>query len=195
MRRARNVDPKCLCEFDMAVNIPPSRMHWARFEVHNMAPINQRNDSQHNHSYDSIIETRTRAARNCNFPDNYWPHHSCQFYHPSVVIDKEINLKFHDGNEISANSVITLVACTNRSIIDEKFGKKTKIDHWPQFPMAQFELTHLQAIPIFGSFNVTPGGLRQPVQSKIQDYDYDDFSTDLEGSVNYDEDYDDNHGE
>ena len=198
MRRARYADPRCFCEFDMAVNIPPSRMHWARFDVHNRAPMNEDDESQHSLSRESYFEMR--ALQYYKVPDEHWPPHILarrNFYPPLALTDRDFGINLDHNDTISTlDSVITLVACTNRSNIKLKFGKKTKIDHWPQFPMAQFELTHLQAIPIFGSFTITlPRGIRRNVQPVVQDCDYDDFDTDDEGSVIYDEDYDGTHGE
>jgi len=39
MKAARNADINCICEYDLAVNIPPEKMHWARFDEHNMVPV------------------------------------------------------------------------------------------------------------------------------------------------------------
>jgi len=39
MKAARNADIDCICEYNLAVTIPPEKMHWARFDDHNMVPV------------------------------------------------------------------------------------------------------------------------------------------------------------
>ena len=39
MKMARGIDPNCICEYNLGIGIPPERIHWARFEEHNMAPV------------------------------------------------------------------------------------------------------------------------------------------------------------
>jgi hypothetical protein len=39
MQTARGVDRNCFCEFDMAAEVPPEIMHWARYSDHHMAPV------------------------------------------------------------------------------------------------------------------------------------------------------------
>jgi len=39
MQTARGIDRNCVCEFDMAAEVPPELMHWARYYDHHMAPV------------------------------------------------------------------------------------------------------------------------------------------------------------
>ncbi len=140
MKVARSVDKKCLCEYDFATHIPPPLMHWARFDVHNMAPF--------------------RAMQN------------------------------EDGKTSNAFNHITLVACTKQSSIKRKFGKSTKINHWPQFPLAQLEQNGFECIPIYGSFTIIPLKGFQNRHEPPHHLDMDNFDTDEEQSVNLDLDFD-----
>ena len=95
-----------------------------------------------------------------------------------------------DGTK-NAFNLTTLIACTNQSLIKRKFGRNSKIDHWPQFPLAQLEQTNFQCIPIYGTFTIIPlKGLQNPNENNSLPPDCDDLDTDEEGSVNYDLDWD-----
>jgi hypothetical protein len=96
-----------------------------------------------------------------------------------------------DGTTKYAFNHITLVACTKQSTIKRKFGKLTKITHWPQFPLAQLEQNGFESIPIYGSFTIIPlkgfQNCHKPPRH-LEEGDY--FDTDEEQSVNLDLNFD-----
>ncbi len=120
-------------------------MHWARFDVHNMAPF--------------------RAMQN------------------------------EDGTTKNAFNHITLVACTKQSSIKKKFGKLTKINHWPQFPLAQLKQNGFESIPIYGSFTIIPlKGFQNHHKPPHHLEEGDNFDMDEEQSVDLDLDFDSTDG-
>ncbi len=60
-----------------------------------------------------------------------------------------------DNKGINQLNCITLVTNTRREIIESKFGNKSKIEHRPQFAMAQLEFYGVSIPPIYGSLNIT----------------------------------------
>ena len=140
MKAARNADIDCICEYDLAINIPPEKMHWARFDEHNMVPA----------SFDD------RANNTLNY--------------------------------------VTLVACPRRDGIEDIFGHKVKIFHWPIFTLSQLELNGFESIPIYGGFNVYPS--RGGRFHQVPDVQIDDcFDSDDDHPINHHLDWDDNDGE
>lgn len=136
MQAARGADSNCTCEFDMAAQIPPEKMHWGRYDDHHMAPVEL------------------------------------------------------DNKGINKKKLITLLGNTNRIIIESKFGKNARIEHWPQFPMAQLEFNGFKFPPIYGSLNIIPRGTEVLHQKTSNQGELDDMEDDDNGSTNYDEDYD-----
>ena len=39
MQAARRTDRNCTCEFDMAAQVSPEKMHWARYHDRHMVPV------------------------------------------------------------------------------------------------------------------------------------------------------------
>ena len=97
---------------------------------------------------------------------------------------------------INQLQLMTLVCNTSKEGIESKFGKKAKVEHWPQFCMAQLEFYGFKIPPIYGSLNILPRGVHK-AHNKTRSYqgEYDVMEVDDEESTNNDEDYDGTHGE
>jgi hypothetical protein len=141
MQAARGTDRNCTCEFDMAAQVPPEKMHWARYTDRHMAPVEL------------------------------------------------------DDNGMNQLNLMTLVANTRRECIETKFGEKSRIEHWPQYAMAQLEFYGFKIPPIYGSLNIIPRGKEYLHRTTSNREASDDFEVDDNESINYDKDYDGTHGE
>ena len=100
-----------------------------------------------------------------------------------------------DANGMNQLNLMTLVANTRRECIETKFGEKSRIEHWPQYAMAQLEFYGFKIPPIYGSLNIIPRGKEYLHRTTSNREASDDFEVDDNKSINYDKDYDGIHGE
>ena len=77
MKAARNADIDCICEYDLAINIPPEKMHWARFDEHNMVPVRFDDRGNNTLNYVTLVACPRREGIEDIFGHNvkifHWP--------------------------------------------------------------------------------------------------------------------------
>ncbi len=79
MQTARGIDRDCFCEFDMAAEVPPEIMHWARYSDHHMAPVDFDDNGINQLKLLTLIAITRRDFIQSKFGENSIVEHWAQF--------------------------------------------------------------------------------------------------------------------
>jgi hypothetical protein len=77
MQTARGIDRNCVCEFDMAAEVSPELMHWARYSDHHMAPVHFDENGINQLKLLTLVANTRRNFIQTKFGENFivehWP--------------------------------------------------------------------------------------------------------------------------
>jgi hypothetical protein len=80
MQAARGTDRNCTCKFDMAAQVPPEKMHWARYHDHHMAPVELDNNGINQLNLLTLVANTRRECIQFKLGETsrieHWPHYA-----------------------------------------------------------------------------------------------------------------------
>ena len=79
MQTARGIDRDCFCQFDMAAEVPPEIMHWARYSDHHMAPVDFDDNGINQLKLLTLVANTRRNFIQSKFGENFIVEHWPQF--------------------------------------------------------------------------------------------------------------------